>query len=49
MKLNQNFFKKIKGGFGHVYLGLNSDTGELFAVKQLDLDISEDKKSVKKI
>lgn len=30
-----------KGGFGNVYLGLNSLTGELFAVKQLDLVIYE--------
>ena len=34
------FYKIGKGGFGNVYLGLNSDTGELFAVKQLEVDTS---------
>eukprot|EP00698_Gefionella_okellyi_P024319 TRINITY_DN8546_c0_g1_i1.p1 TRINITY_DN8546_c0_g1~~TRINITY_DN8546_c0_g1_i1.p1 ORF type:complete len:1153 (-),score=258.95 TRINITY_DN8546_c0_g1_i1:118-3576(-) len=27
-----------RGGFGKVYLGLNADTGELLAVKQVELD-----------
>jgi len=33
------------GGFGDVYLGLNNDTGELFAVKQLEIDMSTDDKT----
>lgn len=34
-----------RGGFGCVYMGLNQENGELFAVKQLELDDVEDPKS----
>lgn len=34
-----------RGGFGCVYMGLNQENGELFAVKQLELDDIEDAKS----
>lgn len=33
-----------RGGYGSVYLGLNKATGELLAVKQLDLDNMDDPK-----
>lgn len=46
LAMNSNFSSQLtwkkgqilgRGGFGNVYLGLNSVTGELFAVKQLEL------------
>eukprot|EP01119_Soliformovum_irregulare_P010162 TRINITY_DN2485_c0_g1_i1.p1 TRINITY_DN2485_c0_g1~~TRINITY_DN2485_c0_g1_i1.p1 ORF type:complete len:814 (-),score=192.14 TRINITY_DN2485_c0_g1_i1:728-2863(-) len=36
-----------KGGFGNVYVGLNSQTAELFAVKQLEIDTSSDERTKK--
>jgi len=38
-----------KGGFGHVYLGMNDDTGEFFAVKQLEIDMSSEDKTRKSV
>jgi serine/threonine protein kinase len=37
------------GGFGDVYLGLNNDNGELFALKELEVDTSTDDKTKKVI
>eukprot|EP01105_Mastigella_eilhardi_P023610 TRINITY_DN5996_c0_g1_i1.p1 TRINITY_DN5996_c0_g1~~TRINITY_DN5996_c0_g1_i1.p1 ORF type:complete len:1159 (-),score=231.26 TRINITY_DN5996_c0_g1_i1:59-3463(-) len=34
-----------KGGFGTVYIGMDQDSGEIFAVKQIELDASNDERA----
>ncbi|KAH3743789.1 protein serine/threonine kinase [Pelomyxa schiedti] len=36
-----------RGGFGTVFMGINTDTGEIFAAKQIELDPSDDDRAQK--
>lgn len=52
-KLNSSFVIKWKcgsiigeGGFGKVYLAINCNSGELFAVKQVPLDLIDDQQKI---